>query len=100
MKGKSCVYTCRPCFNGDRRLAVHVYTANTSMGNKAFASQDGDFLILPQQGRLDIQTELGRMMVRPGELCVIPRGIRFKVSLPDGPVRGCELFVPLESVEN
>lgn len=59
------------------------------MHRKAFASQDGDFLILPQQGRLDIQTELGRMMVRPGELCVIQRGIRFKVSLPDGPVRGC-----------
>jgi len=28
------------------------------------------------------------MMVRPGELVVIQRGIRFKVKLPDGPSRG------------
>jgi homogentisate 1,2-dioxygenase len=30
-----------------------------------------------------------RMMVRPGELVVIQRGMKFKVELPDGPVRGC-----------
>lgn len=27
-------------------------------------------------------------MVRPGEICVIQAGLRFKVSLPDGPVHG------------
>lgn len=69
-------------------LAIHVYTANVSMGRKALCSNDGDMLILPQQGRLDIQTEMGKMMVRPGELAVIQGGIRFKVILPDGPVRG------------
>lgn len=31
-------------------------------------------------------------MVRPGELVVIQRGIRFKVKLPDGPVRGCKSY--------
>ncbi|KAL5317229.1 hypothetical protein ACEPPN_014324 [Leptodophora sp. 'Broadleaf-Isolate-01'] len=69
-------------------IAVHMYMANTSMANRAFCNNDGDMLILPQQGRLDIQTEFGRMMVRPGELVVIQAGIRFKVVLPDGPVRG------------
>lgn len=69
-------------------LAVHVYAANTSMGNKAFCNNDGDFLIVAQEGRLDIQTEFGSLMVRPGELVVIQAGIRFKVMLPDGPVRG------------
>ena len=59
------------------------------MGNKAFCNNDGDLLILPQQGRLDVQTELGKLMVRPGELLVIQRGIRFRVALPDGPSRGC-----------
>jgi homogentisate 1,2-dioxygenase len=29
------------------------------MTNRAFCSNDGDMLIIPQQGRLDIQTELG-----------------------------------------
>jgi homogentisate 1,2-dioxygenase len=52
-------------------------------------------LIVPQQGKLDIQTEFGRMMVRPGEIVVVQRGIRFSVSLPDGPSRGYiqEVFV-------
>lgn len=40
-------------------LAIHIYTANVSMNNRAFCSNDGDMLIIPQQGRLDIQTELG-----------------------------------------
>ncbi|KAH6962620.1 putative homogentisate 1,2-dioxygenase [Ilyonectria sp. MPI-CAGE-AT-0026] len=69
-------------------LAIHIYTANASMTNRAFSNNDGDLLILPQEGRLNIQTELGWMMVRPGELVVIQAGIRFRVLLPDGPVRG------------
>ncbi|KIW32426.1 homogentisate 1,2-dioxygenase [Cladophialophora immunda] len=69
-------------------LAVHVYTANRSMEKTAFCNNDGDFLILPQEGRLDIQTEFGNMMVRPGELAVIPAGIRFRVRLPDHTARG------------
>jgi homogentisate 1,2-dioxygenase len=69
-------------------IAVHIYSANVSMANTAFCNNDGDFLILPQQGRLHIQTELGWMMVRPGELVVIQAGLRFRVLLPDGPSRG------------
>ncbi|POR36925.1 Homogentisate 1,2-dioxygenase [Tolypocladium paradoxum] len=69
-------------------LAVHVYSANASMANRAFCNNDGDLLILPQHGRLNIQTELGWLMVRPGELVVVQAGIRFRVLLPDGPVRG------------
>ncbi|KAH9038148.1 homogentisate 1,2-dioxygenase [Lactarius hengduanensis] len=69
-------------------LAIHIYAADKSMENEAFCNNDGHMLILPQQGRLDIQTEFGRMMIRPGELVVIQRGMKFKVELPDGPVRG------------
>jgi homogentisate 1,2-dioxygenase len=69
---------------------VHMYAANASMSKTAFVNNDGDFLIIPQIGRLDIQTELGRMVVRVGDICVIQAGIRFKVNLPDGPSRGCE----------
>lgn len=74
-------------------LATHVYVANTSMKKKAFVNSDGEFLIVPQQGALDIQTEFGPMLVQPGELCVIQRGIRFSVNLPDGPSRGYILEV-------
>ncbi|KZT35455.1 Homogentisate 1,2-dioxygenase [Sistotremastrum suecicum HHB10207 ss-3] len=80
------------CGNGDptlkEGLAVHIYTANQSMENRAFCNNDGDMMILPNEGRLDIQTEFGNLMVRPGELVVIQRGMRFKVQLPDGPSRG------------
>ncbi|CAE6464622.1 unnamed protein product [Rhizoctonia solani] len=69
-------------------LAIHIYTANSSMANRAVVNADGDMLIIPQLGRLDIQTEFGKMMVRPGEICVIQKGIRFKVELPDGDSRG------------
>ena len=41
-------------------IAVHVYTCNASMANKAFYNSDGDLLIVPQTGDLDITTEFGR----------------------------------------
>ncbi|PBL04157.1 homogentisate 1,2-dioxygenase [Armillaria gallica] len=69
-------------------LALHLYVANADMKSKAFCNSDGDMLVVPQQGRLDVQTEFGRMMVRPGELMVIQKGMKFKVSLPDGPSGG------------
>lgn len=69
-------------------LATHVYTANASMKKRAFVNADGDFLIVPQQGALDIQTEFGKLFVQPGEIVVIQKGIRFRVELPDGPSRG------------
>ncbi len=39
-------------------------------------------------------TELGKIEAAPGEICVIPRGMKFKVELPDGPARGylCENY--------
>ncbi|KAJ3343352.1 hypothetical protein HDU93_008717 [Gonapodya sp. JEL0774] len=69
-------------------LAIHVYMANADMKKKALYNSDGDFLIVPQQGRLDISTEFGKLSVAPNEIAVIPRGIRFSVNLPDGPSRG------------
>jgi homogentisate 1,2-dioxygenase len=63
------------------------------MKQKAFVNSDGEFLIVQQQGSLDIQTEFGALFVQPGEICVIQRGIRFRVELPDGPSRGYILEV-------
>ncbi|KAH9897588.1 putative homogentisate 1,2-dioxygenase [Xylariomycetidae sp. FL2044] len=69
-------------------LAMHMYACNTSMENQAFCNNDGDFLILPVTGRLQIKSELGNLMVRPGELVVMPAGLRWMVTLPDGKARG------------
>ena len=72
--------------------AIHVYTANRSMTDRYFYSADGELLIVPQQGRLRLATELGLIEAEPLEIVVIPRGLRFRVELPDGAARGyvCE----------
>ncbi len=74
--------------------AVHLYAANRSMEGRYFYNSDGELLIVPQLGRLHIATELGVVEVEPQEIAVIPRGVRFQVSLPDGEARGyiCENF--------
>ena len=69
--------------------AYYFFTCGVDMDAKqSFYSAEGDMLIVPQKGVLDIQTEMGNMRVRPREICVVPRGIRFRVSLPHGPSRG------------
>ena len=68
-------------------VAVHVYRANSDM-NRFFFDSDGELLIIPQQGRLDLRTEMGRIALGPGEVALVPRGVRFRVLLPDGTARG------------
>ena len=41
--------------------------------------QDGELLLVPQQGRLRLATELGLIDLEPLEIAVIPRGVRFRV---------------------
>ena len=74
--------------------AIHLYAANRDMENRYFYSADGELLIVPQQGRLRIATELGLIEIAPQEIAVVPRGVRFQVALPDGEARGyiCENF--------
>ncbi|KAI3910088.1 hypothetical protein MKW98_031229 [Papaver atlanticum] len=69
-------------------FAIHMYSANKSMENCAFCNADGDFLIVPEKGRLSITTECGKLHVCPGEIVVLPQGFRFSIDLPDGPSRG------------
>jgi homogentisate 1,2-dioxygenase len=69
-------------------VAVHVYRANQDMADRYFFNADGELLIVPEQGRLDLRTEMGRMEIGPGEIALIPRGVRFRVLLPDGQARG------------
>jgi homogentisate 1,2-dioxygenase len=86
------------CGNGSPQsqtgCAVHLYAATASMQNEYFYSADGDFLFVPQEGELELFTELGRLALRPGEIAVVPRGMRFRVTLPTGRARGyvCENF--------
>ncbi|XP_015524794.2 homogentisate 1,2-dioxygenase [Neodiprion lecontei] len=84
------------CGAGDARvrsgIAIHVYLCNASMRDKALYNADGDFLIVPQLGALQITTEFGKMRVEPNEICVIQQGMRFSITVL-GPSRGYILEV-------
>ncbi len=74
-------------------VGIHVYAATCDM-ERAFFSADGELLIVPEQGALAIDTELGRIEVAPLQIAIIPRGVRFRVRLTDGAARGyvCENY--------
>ena len=79
---------------GQHGVGIHLYAANRSMQGRFFYDADAELLIVPQQGRLRIATELGVVELEPQQIAVVPRGVRFRVELPDGPSRGyvCENF--------
>jgi homogentisate 1,2-dioxygenase len=84
--------------NGDLRtrngIAIHLYAASKSMRDRYFVDSDGELLLVPELGAVIVHTELGPMRVSPGEIAVVPRGIRFRVELTDDFARGyvCENF--------
>uniref|UniRef100_A0AAY4APQ3 Homogentisate 1,2-dioxygenase n=1 Tax=Denticeps clupeoides TaxID=299321 RepID=A0AAY4APQ3_9TELE len=84
------------CGAGDSKsrngICIHLYACNTSMTDRCFQNSDGDFLIVPQQGKLLVTTEFGKMMVEPNEICVIQQGMRFSVDV-FGETRGYILEV-------
>jgi homogentisate 1,2-dioxygenase len=71
-----------------RGVAVHVYRCTRSMTDRYFSDSDGEMLIVPQLGALLLITEFGAIDVAPGEIAVIPRGVRFRVELSDEVCRG------------
>lgn len=80
--------------NGQAGLGIHLYVANQSMEGRYFYNADGELLVVPQLGELIFHTECGMLSVKPGEICVIPRGIKFRVELCDEQARGyiCENY--------
>ena len=75
-------------------MASHAFAADASMERKFFFDADGELLVVPQQNRVRFLTELGIIVAEPGEIVVIPRGVKFRVELVDGPIRGyvCESY--------
>ncbi|MFG2995570.1 homogentisate 1,2-dioxygenase [Streptomyces sp. NPDC048340] len=88
--------------NGDATqrtgMAIHLYTADSSMTDRVFSDSDGELLIVPERGGLLLHTEFGLLSAGPGEMALIPRGVRFRVELLDpedgAPARGyvCENY--------
>jgi homogentisate 1,2-dioxygenase len=69
-------------------VAVHRYAANADMTDRVFVDADGELLFIPQAGRLDLLTELGRIEIAPGQIALIPRGVKFRCVLPEGQAAG------------
>ncbi|NNE68658.1 MAG: homogentisate 1,2-dioxygenase [Pyrinomonadaceae bacterium] len=80
--------------NGQAGIAIHVFAASKDMTNRFFYNADGEMLVVAETGRVRFSTEMGLIDIEPGEIAVIPRGVKFTVSLPDGNARGyiCENY--------
>ena len=84
--------------NGDAMaqagMGIHLYAINRSMSQRYFYDCDGEMLIIPQLGGLRLRTECGVLEIQPGEIAVIPRGLKFAVDLEGDSARGyvCENY--------
>ncbi|MFI9381944.1 homogentisate 1,2-dioxygenase [Kutzneria sp. NPDC052558] len=75
-------------------MASHLYLITESMVDDYFYNADGELLFVPEQGNVRFWTEFGVIDTEPGEIAVIPRGVKFRVELLGGPARGylCENY--------
>ncbi len=84
--------------NGDlfaqHGIGIHIFACNKDMTDRFFYNADGEMLVVAEKNRLRFLTELGIIEIKSGEICVIPRGLKFRVELPDGEARGyiCENY--------
>lgn len=81
-------------YEAQEGAAVYLYAINQSMINRYFYNSDGELLFVPQSGCITLKTELGHLTIKPGEIAVIPRGIKFQVIIDGEFASGylCENF--------
>lgn len=72
-------------------ITVWRYGADRPM-DRTFYNSDGEMLFVPFEGASRFTTECGVLDVAPGEICVVPRGMKFRLDPLDGATRGyiCE----------
>lgn len=75
-------------------IAIHIFACNKDMTDRFFYNADGEMLVVAEKNRVRFLTELGIVEIGPGGIAVVPRGVRFRVELPDGDARGyiCENY--------
>ena len=66
---------------GNHVVNTFLYQCNQSMQDRFFSDNDGELLFVPYLGELLIFTELGKLSIVPGQIAVIPRGIKFQIEL-------------------
>lgn len=75
-------------------IAIHIFACNKAMTERFFYNADGEMIVVAEKNRVRFLTELGLIEIGSGEIAVIPRGLKFRVELPDGEARGyiCENY--------
>lgn len=68
---------------GHEAATAFIYQCSRSMEKRFFVNHDGELLFVPYQGEILLFTELGKLYIKPGQIAVIPRGIRFSVQLSE-----------------
>lgn len=68
---------------GNSLLNTYLYQCNQSMTTRYFSNSDGELLFVPYRGKIRLRTEFGLIVIAPGKIAVIPRGVKFKVELVD-----------------
>jgi homogentisate 1,2-dioxygenase len=68
--------------------ALHLYRADKSMSSRVFVNADAEMVVVPQDGGLVLETELGRLQVAPGHIAIMPRGLKFRVMVSGSGSRG------------
>ncbi|MEQ8354446.1 MAG: homogentisate 1,2-dioxygenase [Kiloniellaceae bacterium] len=79
---------------GQCGMAAHIYLITAAMQREYFVNADGELLVVPQHGGLRLATEFGVLEVSPGEVCVLPRGVKFRAEPLEDTARGyvCENY--------
>ncbi len=75
-------------------MAIHIFACNKEMTDRFFYNADGEMVVVAEKNRVRFLTELGVLEIGSGEIAVLPRGLKFRVELPDGEARGyvCENY--------
>mmetsp|Transcript_28686 Transcript_28686/g.63231 ORF Transcript_28686/g.63231 Transcript_28686/m.63231 type:complete len:460 (+) Transcript_28686:47-1426(+) len=71
--------------------AAGVYAFDASMGERrrVMRNQDGDMIVMPQEGTIRVRTEFGDLEVEQQEFALVPRGVVFQVDSVSGtPCKG------------
>lgn len=77
------------CGNGSsheqKGIHIHLYSFNKGMENRYMMNADGDFVFVPQMGSIQVKTELGFIEAEPGEIVLVPRGMKFQINPLNSP---------------
>jgi homogentisate 1,2-dioxygenase len=75
-------------------ISINIFACNEERSDRFFFNSDAEMIVVAEKNHVRFLTELGIVEIEPGFIAVIPRGLKFRVELPDGDARGyiCENY--------